>query len=423
MHSIGEARRLCSERAFDVVLLDNQLPDGSGLSLIPSIMGFSDLSKIILITAFPSFNSAVKAIKDGAYDYISKPIDLEELHVSIERALHASSLEAVEQVVRYQTDQERKNTSLIGFKNSFREIHNLIERCSATNAPVLITGETGSGKNVIAKAIHYQSGIRSKPFISLNCAAIPETLIEAELFGVEKGAFTGATQTRKGVFELADEGTLFLDEIGEMPVSLQAKLLGVLEERQIKRVGGEKLHSVNVRIIAATNALSDDNFPETEFRKDLYYRLSVMRIHLPPLRERAEDIPDLCHHFIEQFAPNRQTEIPEDEIEFLKNYGFPGNVRELRNILERSLLLHEGKFIFPSRIINVGNSVTSLPVKTKEDSFSTEIFEKDLPLAEIERLYILAQFSKHKNNIAQTAKAIEVSLSTLKRKLRDFGVR
>lgn len=423
LHSISEARQLCSQKAFDIVLLDNQLPDGSGLSLIPNILSLNDRTKIILITAFPSFNNAVQAIKDGAYDYISKPIDLEELHVTIERALHASSLEAVEQVVLYQTDKDRENTSLIGFKNSFQEIHNLINRSATTNAPVLITGETGTGKNVIAKAIHYQSEIRTKPFINLNCAAIPETLIEAELFGVEKGAFTGAIQTRKGVFELADDGTLFLDEIGEMPISLQAKLLGALEDRQIKRVGAEKSRSVNVRIIAATNALSEDGFPEDRFRKDLFYRLSVIRIHLPPLRERTEDIPDLCQHFIKQFAPNRHIKIPAEEVEFLKNYNFPGNVRELRNIIERSLLLHEGNFIYPSKIINITNNGKTETQKIKNNSSIDETFEKDLSLAEVERQYILAKFSKHNNNIAQTAKAIDVSLSTLKRKLREFGVR
>lgn len=423
LHSITEALQLCSQKAFDIVLLDNHLPDGNGLSLIPNILSFNDRTKIILITAFPSFNNAVQAIKDGAYDYISKPIDLEELHVTIERALHASSLEAVEQVVIYQTDKEREKSSLIGFKNSFQEIHNLINRSATTNAPVLITGETGTGKNVIAKAIHFQSEIRTKPFINLNCAAIPETLIEAELFGVEKGAYTGATQTRKGVFELADDGTLFLDEIGEMPVSLQAKLLGALEDRQIKRVGAEKSRSVNVRIIAATNALSEDGFPEDRFRKDLFYRLSVIQIHVPSLRERTEDIPDLCQHFIKQFAPNRHIEIPADEVEFLKNYSFPGNVRELRNIIERSLLLHEGNFIYPSKIINIGGNGKNESIKTKKVLAANDAFEKDLSLAEIERQYILAKFSKFNHNIAQTAKAIDVSLSTLKRKLREFGVR
>ena len=423
LHSVTDARQICSKNAFDVVLLDNHLPDGSGLEVLPDILSLNDRAKIIMITAFPNFNNAVQAIKHGAYDYISKPIDLEELHITIERALHTSELEAVEQVARYRKDKDRKQTVLIGFKETSGEIHELVERSSSTDAPVLITGETGTGKNVVAKKIHYQSARRSQPFISLNCAAIPETLIESELFGVEKGAFTGAVQTRKGVFELADGGTLFLDEIGEMPVVLQAKLLSVLEEKQVKRVGAEKYRPVNVRIIAATNAISGESFAENRFRKDLFYRLSVLRIHLPPLRERALDIPELCRYFTAQLAPSRHIEIPDAEIEYLQNYSFPGNVRELRNVLERALLLQEGAQIFPSKIIDLTAHAKSPTAPESEVSSTPEPFAKDLPLAEVERQYILAAFARHKNNLARTAAALDISLSTLKRKLREFGLR
>jgi DNA-binding NtrC family response regulator len=423
LHSVADARRLCSKSAFDLVLLDNHLPDGSGLEVLPDILSLNDRAKVIMITAFPNFNNAVQAIKNGAYDYISKPIDLDELHITIERALHTSELEAIEQVARYRKDKDRKETVLVGFKDSFGEIHALVERSSSTDAPVLITGETGTGKNVVAKKIHYQSARRTHPFISLNCAAIPETLIESELFGVEKGAFTGAVQTRKGVFELADGGTLFLDEIGEMPTALQAKLLSVLEERQVKRVGAEKYRPVNVRIIAATNAISGESFSENRFRKDLFYRLSVLRIHLPPLRERAPDIPDLCRYFISQLAPNRGIEIPPAEIEYLQNYSFPGNVRELRNVLERALLLQEGARIYPSKIIDFAVDAKAPTAPDGGISAPAETFTEDLPLAEIERRYILAAFAKNKNNLARTAAALDISLSTLKRKLREFGAR
>jgi DNA-binding NtrC family response regulator len=421
LQSVSDARKVCSQNAFDVVLLDNHLPDGSGLDVLPDIISLNDRAKVIMITAFPNFNNAVQAIKIGAYDYISKPVDLEELHITIERALHTSELEAVEQVARYRDDKEKKETVLVGFKETFHEVHQLIARSSETNAPVLITGETGTGKNVAAKKIHYESERRAHPFISLNCAAIPETLIETELFGVEKGAFTGAVQTRKGVFELADGGTLFLDEIGEMPFSLQAKLLSVLEESQIKRVGAEKYRPVNVRIIAATNALTEQSFAENRFRKDLYYRLSVLRLHLPPLRARPIDIPELCHYFIGQFAPNRHVEIPAAEIEYLQNYAFPGNVRELRNVLERCLLLQEGELIFPSKIIDFADEVKLAP--GNENQLLKTGFAENLTLAEIERQYILAVFTKHKNNLAHTANALDISLSTLKRKLREFGLR
>jgi DNA-binding NtrC family response regulator len=424
LRSVKDARELCARTAFDVVLLDNHLPDGSGLDLLPDVLNLNDRAKVIMVTAFPNFHNAVKAIKIGAYDYISKPIDLEELHLTIERALRTSGLEAVEQVARYRDAQERKETVLVGIKDSFRELHALIERSSATDAPVLITGETGTGKNVVAKKIHYQSRRRAGAFISLNCAAIPETLIESELFGVEKGAFTGALQTRKGVFELADGGTLFLDEIGEMPPALQAKLLSVLEDRQVKRVGAEKYRAVDVRIIAATNALDERSFAENRFRKDLFYRLSVLRIHLPPLRERPADIPELCRHFAGQFAPNRRVEIPAAEIEQLQRYSFPGNVRELRNVLERCLLLQEGAAIYPSRIIDfVAAAGASPPAAESENCSAANLAAENLSLAEVERRFILAAFDRHKNNLARTALALDISLSTLKRKLREFGAR
>ena len=424
LHSVVDARQICAQKAFDVVLLDNHLPDGSGLELLPDILSLNDRAKVIMITAFPNFVAAVQAVKRGAYDYISKPIDLEELHVTIERALHTSELEAVEQVARYRDARERRETVLVGINESFKEINALIARSSETDAPVLITGETGTGKNVVAKKIHYQSARRASPFISLNCAAIPETLIESELFGVEKGAFTGASNTRKGVFELADGGTLFLDEIGEMPTALQAKLLSVLEEKQIKRVGAERYRPVNVRIIAATNAIGDQSFAENRFRKDLFYRLSVLRIHLPLLRERAMDIPELCRYFVSQFAPNRRVEIPPSEIEYLQRYAFPGNVRELRNVLERCLLLQEGERIYPSKIIDFVAAGAQPPAAPENGQPAVNhLPPEDLPLAEVERRYILAAFAKNKNNLARTAVALDISLSTLKRKLREFGVR
>lgn len=426
VNRVSAAKQLCFQNSYDIVLLDNNLPDGSGLELVPDILNTNDRAKIILATAFPSFDNAVQALKNGAYDYISKPIDFDELQAVIERALRASSLEAVEQVARYRSDRERRDVSLIGFQNPAHDIRKLIARAATASASVLITGETGTGKNVIAKLIHFTGHDKTSPFISLNCAALPETLIESELFGVEKGAFTGATQTRKGIFELADGGTLFLDEIGEMPAVLQAKLLSALEDRQIRRVGGDKARSINVRIIAATNAEPEKAIAEKSFRNDLFYRLSVVRIHLPPLRERCEDIEELSRHFIEQYAPNRKVSVPPDEIEKLKKYNFPGNVRELRNIIERSLILQEGEFIYPSKIVNFLNANPSAKSETENSdgaNFFVESLSEDLSLAEVERRYILAAFEKNQTNIARTASALAVSLSTLKRKLRDYGVR
>lgn len=413
-NTIREAEIICGQSGLDIVLLDNNLPDGSGLSLIQPILRGNENAKIILVTAFPNFENAVQALKNGAYDYVPKPIELEELRVTIERALQTAALENVEAVSRYHSRQERRENSFVGGGQQFQAIQEMILRAAATNASVLITGETGTGKNVVAKAIHFESVWRDNAFISVNCAALPENLIESELFGVEKGAFTGATSSRKGTFELADGGTLFLDEIGEMPISLQAKLLSALEDRRIKRIGGSAERAVQVKVIAATNSEPERAITENRFRRDLFYRLSVLRIHLAPLRTRRADVPALSQHFLEHFAVGREISLPDSEIEFLQKYDFPGNVRELRNIIERCVLLQEGKFIYPSKII----APTDAPKIAAADT-EFEI----LKLAEVEKNHILAAYQKLNRNISRTANALDISLSTLKRKLREFGER
>jgi DNA-binding NtrC family response regulator len=425
--SLAAARVIIRTRAFDAILLDNNLPDGSGLDILEEILAQNDRTKVILATAFPSFDHAVKAVKQGAYDYISKPIDLPELEASIERACEASRLQAVEQLALYKRDRNRKESSIVGFSKANCSIRSMIERAAKTQAPVLITGETGTGKNVIAKAIHFLGSESTQPLVNLNCAAIPETLIEAELFGAEKGSYTGAVQTRKGIFELADQGTLFLDEIGEMPPQLQAKLLTALEDKRIRRVGGDKDRIVNVRIIAATNAEPEKAIEEGRFRRDLFYRMSVIRIHIPPLRERPEDIPELCEHFIRAFAPSRPVQISADECSRLQDYSFPGNVRELRNIIERALILQEGDEIFPSRLLETTPIQTSKVAEQVADRSATTLhsvsqFEMGTSLSEVEKQHIFATFSRCNGNIAHTAKALDISLSTTKRKLRSYGL-
>lgn len=413
-HSVVSARTLCNQHRFDVVLLDNGLPDGSGLSLMPDILRFNDRAKIILITAFPSWDDAVTALKSGGYDYLSKPIEIDELRLTVERALRSSELEQLEQIQSYKSDRESEEAVLIGEGPLFAEIQGLIRKAASSNASVLITGDTGTGKNVVAKAIHYSGSSKSKPFISINCAALPENLIEAELFGVEKGAFTGAVATRKGTFELADDGTLFLDEIGDMPHALQSKLLSVLEDRRVKRVGGEVVRSVNVRIIAATNLETEQAMQEGRFRRDLYYRLSVVHIHLKPLRERPQDIALLCRFFAQRIAPGRDVFIPGSEIELLMEYDWPGNVRELKNVIERCLILQEGATLYPSHLL------TTSKLPTSKISYIPSVSEDILLLEEVERRHILKTLKQLFNNYTHTAKALGVSLSTLKRKLKEY---
>jgi len=421
-NTVADGRTLCRGSIFDAVLLDNHLPDGCGIDLVPEILAANDSTKVVLATAFPTFDHAVKAIKHGAYDYISKPVDLDELAATLDRAFEASRLQAVEQVAVYQADKQRRRSVMIGSDSTDTQLRDLIGRSAASDASVLITGETGTGKNVVAKMIHHLGHRPSSPMITINCSAIPETLIESELFGVEKGAFTGANATRKGLFELADGGTLFLDEIGEMPVLLQSKLLSVIEDRRIRRVGSEKERDINVRLISATNAEPERAIEQGRFRSDLFYRLGVIRIHLPPLRDRIGDVPELCRHFLHTLAPGRSVDIAQNEMDRLMSYDFPGNVRELRNIIERALILQEGSSIFPSQLIGLPVR-ESEPQPSSPDALYDEARRTSMPLTELERRYILSVYDSSGHNLAHTAKALGISFSTLKRKLQSYGVR
>lgn len=410
--NLESARTLIRRTPFDIALLDNHLPDGDGLSLVPELVKFGEGVKILLITAFPSYESAVLALKSGIHDYLSKPVEVDEVLLTVERLLHTTELEKVEEVQRFQAHRAGERALLVGSGARFAETRRLIERAAGADARVFITGETGTGKSLVAKAIHYASGLAEKPFIGVNCAALPESLIEAELFGVEKGAFTGATATRKGLFELAEGGTLFLDEVAEMPLQLQSKLLGVLEDRTIRRLGSEVERAVSVRIMTATNVDPEKAVESGSFRRDLFYRLNVIRIPLPPLRERLDDLPDLCRHFIASLAPGRSVSVGEEEFERLAGYEFPGNVRELRNLIERSLLLHDGPFIFPSRLVYSRPTVSgAFPI------------ESPARLADIERMHILKSFDRNGRNLTATAQALDISLSTLRRKLTEYGMR
>ena len=405
---------ICSQRRVEIVLLDQKLPDAEGVSLCPSILKQNEQTKIIFITAYPSFDNAVKAIKVGAYDYLSKPFELEELEIAIEKALRTLELEMIEQLQSYKDDKESEETTLIRGQGGLAETLKLVDLAALVNAPVLITGETGTGKNIFAKSIHYKSPARGKAFISINCAAFPENLIEVELFGCEKGAFTGAVTARKGIFELAEGGTLFLDEIGAMPLHLQSKLLSVLEDKQIRRVGGESIRPVDARIIAASNADLEDAVKNKTFRSDLYYRLSVIRIHIPPLRDRLHDIPELCDFFIRKTAKDRKATLPDSELSRLMEYEWPGNVRELKNVIERSLIIQKEDVLMPSEFLKVSTSSFSTPPLPVENDIIT--------LEELEKTHIRQAIGKFSGNYTRTAKALGISLSTLKRKFKRYNL-
>ncbi|HEX9020614.1 MAG TPA: sigma-54 dependent transcriptional regulator [Nitrospirota bacterium] len=415
-HTSAEGLQLCAGRKIDVVLLDQKLPDGEGHALAPAILEKNEQAKIIFITAFPSFENAVAAVRLGAHDYLSKPFDIEELRLTIENTLRTLDLEQVEQIQHYASEKDREASVIIGGAGAFADVLRLVDMAASVDGPVLVTGETGTGKNLVAKTIHYKSPFSSSAFVSINCAALPENLIEAELFGYEKGAFTGATNAKKGLFEMADGGTVFLDEIGDMPPHLQTKLLSVLEDKMVRRIGSTAVRPVEVRVIAATNADMESALGKT-FRKDLYYRLSVVRIHIPPLREHREDIPALCSYLLSRICRGRTVELPEPEIPRLMDYDWPGNVRELRNILERAIFLQKGSVLAPSQLLQKTQAPVRLLPRSATDGGEIKT------LAQVEREIIQCALTTLSGNLTQTAKALGISLSTLKRKIKEYGLK
>jgi DNA-binding NtrC family response regulator len=413
----NDGLQICKDKKIDVVILDQKLPDTEGISLCPSILEQNEQTKIIFVTAYPSFSNAVEAIKVGAHDYLSKPFEMAELELTIKQAFRTQELEKAEQIQNYRDTKENEEIELISGQGVFDEILKMIDLAASSDAPVLITGETGTGKNVVARAIHYKSNLPNKLFLTTNCTALPENLIEAELFGSEKGAFTGATTSRKGIFELADGGTLVLDEIGSMPIHLQSKLLGVLEEKKIRRVGGESIKPINVRVIANSNNDLEEAIKNKTFRDDLYYRLSVIRIHIPPLRERKQDIPKLCDYFISKMARDNKVRMADSELNNLLEYEWPGNVRELRNVIERSLIIQHGQPLRPSQLLRV--NYTS-PLGTIDKNANNE--QEIVPLEITEKQCIGRALDKFSGNYSQTAKALGISLSTLKRKVKFYNL-
>lgn len=415
-HTAKEGLETCSRERIDVVLLDQQLPDAEGHSLCPAILKQNEATKIIFATAYPSFENAVKALKAGAHDYLTKPFGLEELRLTVERAIRTAELEGIEQIQAYQREKESEEAALV-VGAGLAEVERLTGLAAATDSPVLITGETGTGKTLVAKAIHYHSGIAGAPFVGINCAALPENLIEAELFGYDKGAYTGAVTARKGIFEMAEGGTLFLDEIGEMPLALQSKLLSVIEDKTLRRLGSESFRRVNVRIIAATG-IDLKLTLGAAFRKDLYYRLSVIQIHMPPLRERRQDIPELCNYLLKHMG-YRHAVLSEAEQTNLMKYDWPGNVRELKNILERAVILQHGSELRPSLLLETTRDIAPIaspcPPPFPGDDMAT--------LAEMEKRHIRQMLDKLKSNLTQTARALDISLSTLKRKIKEYGLK
>lgn len=401
---------------FDTLLLDIQMPGKNGFEVLEWIKEEKNEITVIMISAFSSLDNAVKATKLGAFDFLEKPIDREKLLISIRNAIKQSIL--------IKENRKLKNDSskfiMLGNSPAMKQISETIDRVARTEARVLITGENGTGKELVARAIHNQSNRKDKPFIEVNCAAIPNELIESELFGHEKGSFTGAVNQRLGKFELANGGTLFLDEIGDMSPQAQAKVLRAIEDSKIERVGGGKKIDVDVRILAATNKNLFDEIEKGNFREDLFHRLNVIPLYVPPLRERKEDIPILVNYFAEEYTKKNgltPKKFDNDAIKLIQNQPFSGNVRELKNLVERILILVGEPVIYDNHIVKLLN-----PGKAVNESFidSTGSFQEFKEKAE--KAFILKQLESNGWNISKTAEILDIQRSHLYGKMKKYGI-
>jgi DNA-binding NtrC family response regulator len=396
---------------FDLVLTDLRMPDLDGMDVLGWFRRQQPESIVILMTAFGSSNSAIESIRQGAYDYISKPFKIDELRSVIRKAL---SGRAIKKAFFEETQVEEFET-IVGRSRSMIEIFKVIGRVADSDAPVLIIGETGSGKELVARALHDKSSRQKRPFLAVNCSAFPETLLESELFGYEKGAFTGAVSSRPGIFEAAESGTCFLDEISETLPSMQSRLLRVLQNHEIKRVGSNQIISVNVRIVASSNKDLKQMVDKGDFRQDLYYRLNAVTIQIPPLRERREDIPELILYFLRKFSPpNRKISISQDAFQLLLDYDWPGNIRELEHIIQGAIAITPLDTVLPEHLNIVEKALAAAPTSLD--------FSEQVTLEELEKRYIHYIYLKTSRNKVKTAEILGIDRKTLYTKLAKYGI-
>lgn len=414
---------LLETSSYDVVISDVNMPGLDGLQLLEQIKKDSPETAVLLVTAFSTAEQAVEAMKLGAYDYIAKPFKVEEIKVLVKNALEKRSLKR-ENIRLKQAIEERYSFSgIIGKSCKMRDVYTVIEKVAASNVNVLISGESGTGKELVAKAIHYNSSRRNRPFVAVNCGAIPETLMESEFFGHKKGSFTGAVSDRAGLFEQAEGGTLFLDEIGEVPIQLQAKLLRVLQERHFRRIGGIEESKADVRVIAASNRNLEEQVKEGHFREDLYYRINVVQVLLPSLRERPEDIPLLVEHFYHKFVqtPVQGEIITSDALKVLLEYPFPGNVRELENLVERCLVLGDKAITLeclPPHIAKSGDAQQF----SEFQGIPVEGMNLEAHLNDIEKHFLTQALERSAGVKKQAALILGLSFRSFRYRLAKFGL-
>jgi two-component system response regulator PilR (NtrC family) len=419
------ARKAMAAREFDVVITDLKMPDGSGLEVLSESKHLHPDTQVIVVTAYATAETAIAAMKAGAYDYLTKPFKVDEVGLVVERALERRVLQSQNVVLRDEIKGRYKLERLIGKSPPMQRVFEVIRKIAPARTSVLLIGESGTGKELAARAVHELSGRDADAFIAVNCGAIPETLIESEFFGHVKGAFTGANSERPGLFEAAHGGTIFLDEIGELPVPMQVKLLRVLQERKVKKVGGTQEKEVDVRVVAATNRDLEAEVEKGTFRQDLFYRLNVIQLRLPPLRERREDVPILVDHFVRKFAAEHGRKISgvdPDAMSALVNHSFPGNVRELENLIERAVTLAPADRIPLDTLPPLNSLSTAQPHLGPEPALPEAGMDLEKAVEDFERGIIIKALERTGGNRTEAARLLGVTFRSLRYRLSKLGI-
>lgn len=417
---------LLKKKSFDLVISDMQMPNMTGMELLKQVKDqYSDVV-FMMITAFGTTETAVEAMKMGAYDYITKPFKIDEVRINIANALRSQNLEVENRNLKKELTKEYNFQNLVGNSEPMHRIFEMIRRVSQTPTNILITGESGTGKEVIAKAIHYNGPLKDEPFVTVNCGAIPESLMESEMFGHKKGSFTGAIADKSGLFEVADGGTLFLDEVGELPLSIQVKLLRAIQERIIRRVGGTEDTKINVRLMAATNRNLEDMVKEGTFRQDLFYRLNVININSPSLRERSDDIPSLANHFLKKYNQRLGKNIEgisQEAMDVLKKYNYPGNVRELENIIERTVALEAGSSILPESLPPFVNTPSGRKMASSHEIEVTEDgLDLDKVMGQIEKEILVKAIHAAGGVKKKAAKLLSITFRSMRYRVEKYNL-
>ena len=410
-----EALRMLNDTIYDLIVSDVQMPGMNGIELLRNVKEVCPDTTVIMITAYASTESGVEAMKAGAYDYITKPFKVDEIKLIIKNALEKKRLEVENLLLKREFRERYSFGSILGNSPEMLRVYDLIEKIGPTKTNVLVEGESGTGKELVAKAIHYQSPRREKPFVAITCGAIPDGLMESELFGHMKGSFTGAIANKAGLFEMADGGTVFLDEIGELPLAIQVKLLRVIQERSFRRVGGTEDITVDVRIISATNKTLEEEVKKGNFREDLYYRLNVLQIRMPPLRERLSDVPILARHFLDKYSKEHGKDvkgITTVAMRILEGYSYPGNVRELENVIERGVALEQGAQL----------SAESLPGFKQLTYIPPGGLDLEQAVGKYEKALLASALDKAGGVKKRAAKLLNISFRSIRYRLEKYGL-